>query len=80
MDSGSPPLKSNVTVTVIVLDQNDNSPVIVSPWRSHGSVAEDVIPRSADNGYLVTKVIAIDADSVQNSRITYYLLQIYADG
>ncbi|XP_058852694.1 protocadherin alpha-C2-like [Acipenser ruthenus] len=76
MDSGSPPLKSNVTVTVIVLDQNDNSPVIVSPWRSHGSVAEDVIPRSADKGYLVTKVIAIDADSVQNSRITYYLLQV----
>ncbi|MGH0116371.1 UNVERIFIED_CONTAM: hypothetical protein FKN15_035675 [Acipenser sinensis] len=76
IDSGSPPLKSNATVTVIVLDQNDNSPVIVSPWRSHGSIAEDMIPRSADKGYLVTKVIAIDADSVKNSRITYYLLQV----
>nr|XP_006632045.2 PREDICTED: protocadherin alpha-C2-like isoform X2 [Lepisosteus oculatus] len=76
VDSGVPPLSSNVTVHIIVLDQNDNSPVIVSPWRPHGSVAEELIPRSTDKGYLVTKVIAIDADSVQNSRITYQFLQI----
>ncbi|XP_069052237.1 protocadherin alpha-C2-like isoform X8 [Lepisosteus oculatus] len=75
-DSGVPQLRSNVTVHIIILDQNDNSPEIVSPWRAHGSVAEELIPRSTDKGFLVTKVIAIDADSMQNSRITYQFLQI----
>ncbi|KAJ8337906.1 hypothetical protein SKAU_G00368720 [Synaphobranchus kaupii] len=75
-DSGVPPLSSNVTVHIIILDQNDNTPVIVSPWRAHGSVVEEVIPRSTDKGYLIAKVIAIDSDSVQNSRVTYQFLQI----
>lgn len=75
-DSGVPPLCSNVTVHIIILDQNDNTPVIVSPWRAHGSVIEEVIPRSTEKGHLVAKVVAIDADSEQNSRVTYQLLQI----
>ncbi|XP_056140184.1 protocadherin beta-6-like [Lampris incognitus] len=74
-DSGAPPLSSNVTVKIIILDQNDNTPQIVSPWRPQGSVIEQVIPRSTDKGHLVAKVIAIDADSEQNSRVTYQLLQ-----
>ncbi|XP_064874298.1 protocadherin beta-16-like [Oncorhynchus nerka] len=75
-DSGVPPLSSNVTVHIIIVDQNDNTPVIVSPWRVHGSVVEEKIPRSTDKGSLVSKVIAIDTDSVQNSRITYQFLQV----
>lgn len=75
-DSGVPPLSSNVTVHIVILDQNDNTPLIVSPWRAQGSVVEEVIPRSTDKGHLVAKVIAIDADSEQNSRVTYQLLQI----
>lgn len=75
-DSGVPTLSSNVTVKIIILDQNDNTPLIVSPWRAQGSVVEEVIPRSTDKGHLVAKVIAIDADSEQNSRVTYQLLQI----
>ncbi|XP_054647549.1 protocadherin beta-16-like isoform X2 [Dunckerocampus dactyliophorus] len=75
-DSGSPPLSSNVTVHIIIVDQNDNAPVIVSPWRAHGSVVEDKIPRSTDKGSLVAKVIALDVDSVHNSRITYQFLQV----
>ncbi|XP_056133092.1 protocadherin alpha-C2-like [Lampris incognitus] len=75
-DSGVPPLSSNVTVHVIIVDQNDNAPVIVSPWRAHGSVVEEKIPRSTDKGTLVAKVIAIDTDSVLNSRITYQFLQV----
>ncbi|KAJ8405250.1 hypothetical protein AAFF_G00322410 [Aldrovandia affinis] len=75
-DSGVPPLSSNVTVHIIILDQNDNTPLIVSPWRAQGSVVEEVIPRSTDKGYLIAKVIAIDSDSVQNSRVTYQFLQI----
>uniref|UniRef100_A0AAZ1XNV6 Cadherin domain-containing protein n=1 Tax=Oreochromis aureus TaxID=47969 RepID=A0AAZ1XNV6_OREAU len=75
-DSGSPPLSSNVTVHIIIVDQNDNAPVIVSPWRVHGSVVEEKIPRSTDKGSLVAKVIALDTDSVHNSRITYQFLQV----
>uniref|UniRef100_A0A3B3HHY3 Cadherin domain-containing protein n=1 Tax=Oryzias latipes TaxID=8090 RepID=A0A3B3HHY3_ORYLA len=75
-DSGSPPLSSNVSVHIIIVDQNDNPPVIVSPWRAHGSVVEEKIPRSTDKGSLVAKVIALDTDSVHNSRITYQFLQV----
>uniref|UniRef100_A0A3Q3VNL2 Cadherin domain-containing protein n=1 Tax=Mola mola TaxID=94237 RepID=A0A3Q3VNL2_MOLML len=75
-DSGSPPLSSNVTVHIIIVDQNDNAPVIVSPWRAHGSVVEEKIPRSTDKGSLVAKVIALDTDAVHNSRITYQFLQV----
>ncbi|KAM4732916.1 protocadherin gamma-A3-like [Anableps anableps] len=75
-DSGSPPLSSNVTVHIIIVDQNDNAPVIVSPWRAHGSVVEEKIPRSTDKGSLVAKVIALDTDSVHNSRIMYQFLQV----
>ncbi|XP_077387622.1 protocadherin alpha-C2-like isoform X3 [Festucalex cinctus] len=75
-DSGSPPLSSNVTVHIIIVDQNDNAPVIVSPWRAHGSVVEEKIPRSTDKGSLVAKVIALDVDSVHNSRVTYQFLQV----
>ncbi|KAI9538930.1 hypothetical protein NQZ68_009007 [Dissostichus eleginoides] len=75
-DSGSPPLSSNVTVHIIIVDQNDNAPLIVSPWRAHGSVVEEKIPRSTDKGSLVSKVIALDTDSVHNSRITYQFLQV----
>ncbi|XP_048884559.1 protocadherin alpha-C2-like isoform X24 [Brienomyrus brachyistius] len=75
-DSGVPPLSSNVTVHIIIVDQNDNTPVIVSPWSALGSVVEEVIPRSIDKGHLVSKVIAIDGDSVHNSRITYQFLQL----
>ncbi|XP_058264266.1 protocadherin alpha-C2-like isoform X12 [Hemibagrus wyckioides] len=74
-DSGVPPLSSNVTVQIVIMDQNDNTPVIVSPWRAHGSVVEEKIPRSTDKGTLIAKVIAIDTDSVHNSRITYQFLQ-----
>ncbi|KAF7228178.1 protocadherin alpha-C2-like, partial [Nothobranchius furzeri] len=75
-DSGSPPLSSNVTVHIIIVDQNDNAPSIVSPWCERGSVVEEKITRSTDKGSLVAKVIALDKDSVHNSRITYQFLQL----
>uniref|UniRef100_A0AAY4DHL1 Cadherin domain-containing protein n=1 Tax=Denticeps clupeoides TaxID=299321 RepID=A0AAY4DHL1_9TELE len=33
-DSGVPPLSSNATVHVVIVDQNDNAPIIVSPWHA----------------------------------------------
>uniref|UniRef100_UPI00398F7F93 protocadherin-10-like n=1 Tax=Pristiophorus japonicus TaxID=55135 RepID=UPI00398F7F93 len=72
-DAGSPPLSSNAIVNLIIVDQNDNAPVIVSPLPNKGSAAEDTIPRSADSGYFLTKVIATDADSGENAELSYQL-------
>ncbi|XP_035624723.1 protocadherin beta-15 [Oncorhynchus keta] len=74
-DAGFPPLSSNVTVNVFVLDQNDNAPVIVSPLPKNGTVATEVVPRSVDAGHLVAKITALDADAGQNSRLSYQVLQ-----
>ncbi|XP_041931022.1 protocadherin beta-15 isoform X1 [Alosa sapidissima] len=74
-DAGFPPLRSNVTVNVFVLDQNDNAPVIISPLPKNGTVATEMVPRSVDAGYLVAKITAIDADAGQNSRLSYQVLQ-----
>ncbi|XP_028670345.2 protocadherin-10-like isoform X1 [Erpetoichthys calabaricus] len=79
-DAGLPPLSSNVTVNVFVLDQNDNAPVIVSPLPKNGSVATEMVPRSVDAGYLVAKITALDADAGQNSRLSYQVVQATDQG
>ncbi|XP_053372277.1 protocadherin beta-16-like isoform X23 [Clarias gariepinus] len=72
-DGGSPPLSSEVTVTIIVQDQNDNAPQVLYPVQTGGSVVAEIVPRSADVGYLVTKVVAVDVDSGQNAWLSYKL-------
>ncbi|XP_072251865.1 protocadherin alpha-3-like isoform X10 [Leuresthes tenuis] len=72
-DSGVPPLSSNVTVNVFILDENDNSPTILAPYSEHGSVNSESIPYSAEAGYFVAKVRAVDADSGYNALLSYHL-------
>ncbi|XP_026184204.1 protocadherin beta-15-like [Mastacembelus armatus] len=74
-DAGFPPLNNNVSVNIFILDQNDNEPVIVSPLPQNGTAPSGAVPRSVDAGYLVTKISATDADSGQNSRLFYQMLQ-----
>ncbi|XP_070797134.1 protocadherin gamma-B6-like [Pituophis catenifer annectens] len=75
-DEGSPSLNNSATVKVLVLDQNDNTPQILYPSQTtQGSSLFEMVPRSADLGYLVTKVMAVDADSGHNAWLSFHLLQ-----
>ncbi|KAM9064752.1 protocadherin gamma-A2 isoform 6-T6 [Sarcophilus harrisii] len=80
-DSGDPPLSSNVSLTLFILDQNDNTPEILYPtFPTDGSSGVELAPRSAEPGYLVTKVVAVDADSGQNAWLSYRLLKATEPG
>ncbi|XP_051275354.1 protocadherin gamma-A9-like [Dicentrarchus labrax] len=72
-DGGSPPLSSNVSVKIMIQDQNDNPPQVLYPVQTGGSLVAEMVPRSADVGYLVTKVVAVDVDSGQNAWLSYKL-------
>uniref|UniRef100_H3CK15 Protocadherin gamma subfamily B, 4 n=1 Tax=Tetraodon nigroviridis TaxID=99883 RepID=H3CK15_TETNG len=72
-DGGSPPLSSNVSVRILIQDQNDNPPQVLYPVQTGGSMVAEMVPRSADVGYLVTKVVAVDVDSGQNAWLSYKL-------
>ncbi|XP_066506572.1 protocadherin alpha-13-like [Hoplias malabaricus] len=74
-DSGSPPLSSNVSVSVFVLDENDNSPVLLAPYSEAGSVSTESVPYSAEAGYFVAKVRAVDADCGYNALLSYHLTE-----
>ncbi|XP_075471418.1 protocadherin-10 isoform X2 [Ascaphus truei] len=73
-DGGTPPLASNASVNIIIVDQNDNAPSIVSPQGSNGT-AKELLPRSAEPGYLLTRVVAVDLDESENARLTYSILR-----
>ncbi|XP_029420549.1 protocadherin gamma-A9 isoform X20 [Nannospalax galili] len=80
-DSGHPPLSSNVSLTVLLLDQNDNAPKILYPsLPTDGSTGVELAPRSAEPGYLVTKVVAVDKDSGQNAWLSFRLLKASEPG
>nr|XP_060630196.1 protocadherin gamma-A6-like isoform X10 [Anolis sagrei ordinatus] len=80
-DGGSPPLSSNVSVTLFILDENDNAPEILYPSPpTDGSSGIELAPRSSEPGYLVTKVVAVDADSGQNSWLSYQLTKATEPG
>uniref|UniRef100_A0A4X1SPF3 Cadherin domain-containing protein n=1 Tax=Sus scrofa TaxID=9823 RepID=A0A4X1SPF3_PIG len=80
-DSGDPPLSSNVSLSIFVLDQNDNTPEILYPaLPTDGSTGVELAPRSAEPGYLVTKVVAVDRDSGQNAWLSYRLLKASEPG
>ncbi|XP_047017034.1 protocadherin alpha-2 isoform X7 [Ictalurus punctatus] len=74
-DSGVPALTSNATVNIFILDENDNNPLILPPYSELGSVNTENIPYSAEAGYFVAKVRAVDADSGYNALLSYHMTE-----
>ncbi|KAM9849727.1 protocadherin gamma-A10-like [Aulostomus maculatus] len=74
-DNGSPPLSSNVSVSVFISDVNDNSPQILYPAPEGNSFMTELVPKGAHGGSLVSKVIAVDADSGQNAWLSYQIVK-----
>ncbi|XP_071024083.1 protocadherin gamma-A12-like isoform X36 [Oncorhynchus clarkii lewisi] len=74
-DNGSPPLSSNVTVNIFITDENDNSPQILYPAPAGNSLMTEMVPKAALAGSLVSKVIAVDADSGQNAWLSYHIMK-----
>ncbi|KAM6380447.1 protocadherin gamma-B5-like [Pluvialis apricaria] len=79
-DGGAPARSSTATVRVFVLDRNDNAPRVLWPSAAGAgaggaSAAFEVVPRSAEAGYVVAKVVAVDADAGRNAWLSYELVQ-----
>ncbi|NXO12302.1 PCDGD protein, partial [Oriolus oriolus] len=80
-DGGAPARSSTATVRVFVLDRNDNAPRVLWPAAAPGEAPGaapapfEVVPRSAEAGYLVAKVVAVDADAGRNAWLSYELVQ-----
>lgn len=67
VDGGDPPRSAYVGVTINVLDENDNAPVIISP--SNASY-KHILPRTSP-GQQVMSVGAEDIDSGTNAELVY---------
>ncbi|XP_053575585.1 protocadherin gamma-B1-like [Bombina bombina] len=76
-DSGSPPMSSNTTLRICIVDQNDNTPEILYPMAVSeiGSSLTELVPLTSEEGLLVTKVVAVDADSGHNAWLSYHFIQ-----
>ncbi|XP_077122279.1 protocadherin gamma-B1-like isoform X8 [Ranitomeya variabilis] len=76
-DNGSPSLSSNVTLFIHIVDLNDNAPKILYPSPDiGGSAVFEMVPFFSEPGSLITKVVAVDADSGHNSWLSYHFIQM----
>ncbi|NWW28184.1 PCDBD protein, partial [Falcunculus frontatus] len=78
-DGGSPPLSAQAVLRIVVRDENDNAPVLLHP-HPDSSAAGELMPRWAPSGYLVAKVVAVDADAGQNAWLSYELAKATEPG
>ncbi|KAJ1128075.1 hypothetical protein NDU88_006460 [Pleurodeles waltl] len=75
-DRGSPTMTNNASLVFFILDQNDNSPEILYPSTpTDGSSGVEMAPRTSEPGYLITKIVAVDADAGQNAWLSFHLLR-----
>ncbi|XP_063784888.1 protocadherin gamma-B1-like isoform X10 [Pseudophryne corroboree] len=76
-DNGSPSLSSNATLIIRIVDQNDNAPKILYPSADSGGPGVfEMVPFASEQGSLITKVVAVDADSGHNAWLSYHFIQV----
>ncbi|KAI4832315.1 hypothetical protein KUCAC02_015287 [Chaenocephalus aceratus] len=78
-DAGKPPLVSNATVILNILDENDNPPVIVVPqlWNFTADVPAS---KFTEAGHLVTAIRATDRDTGVNAELICSILSGNEEG
>ncbi|OQV23975.1 Protocadherin-like wing polarity protein stan [Hypsibius exemplaris] len=68
IDRGTPPLTASVTVSVKILDVNDNAPVF------SGDILNFYAPENLTMGSTVAEILASDPDEGANAAIDYYII------
>ncbi|XDA76986.1 hypothetical protein R6Z07F_007130 [Ovis aries] len=61
-------------------NDNDNAPFVLYPLQNASAPCTELVPRAAEPGYLVTKVVAVDGDAGQNAWLSYQLLKATEPG
>ncbi|XP_039234132.1 protocadherin gamma-A10-like [Pipra filicauda] len=85
-DGGSPALSSNVSVRLVIVDENDNAPQVLYPPAAGAALSGsgwsgvELAARSSEAGALVAKVVAVDADAGQNAWLSYELAKATEPG
>ncbi len=72
VDLADPQMSSTTTVSIYVMDTNDNAPVFVNPSSDNDTI---YVSNLADIGYEVTRVSSIDKDMGINAAVTYGFYQ-----
>ncbi|XP_049336961.1 cadherin-23 isoform X1 [Astyanax mexicanus] len=67
-DNGSPPRFTDQSLTINIVDVNDNAPVVQSPRGYNVSISENV-----GGGTAVLRVVATDRDIGPNGQLSYYI-------
>ena len=72
MDTSDPYFSSSATVSVYVMDKNDNPPRFTFPTPRNNTAA---ISNNIPVGYIITKVRAQDADGDSSGQVKYEMVQ-----
>ncbi|XP_027762821.1 protocadherin-16 [Empidonax traillii] len=79
MDRGTPPLVGSATLTVVVMDVNDNSPTIPVPWEVHvpentllGTQIAQLTGNDVDSGPALSYTLLLEGDAVGTFGVLRY--------
>ena len=70
VDGGDPPRSATATVSLFVMDENDNAPMVTFPINS----SYTLLPPSSNIGTVVRTVIATDTDTGINADLNYGII------